>query len=307
MKNLTCNLLFIILTFNAIGLQGQAVVTIPRSSPRAQFSQTFGITKVIIDYGAPKVKVGNNDRTGQIWGQQVPYGFQKINFAGKGEIPWRAGADENTTIHFSTDVKIEGKALAAGTYGFHVAVYEDNTATLIFSHNTSSWGSFWYTKSEDALRVKVDMEEAPFQNVLNYSAIELDGLYTKLALTWEKKIIPFTVEANTLDLVAQNLIEELRGQIGFGWQGKFQAAQYLVRFQHDLPLAEKWIDESIAINKNFQNLQVKSSILLQQQRNRELLPVLDECAAVADINQLNALGYPLCKIICWTKPLNSLS
>lgn len=293
MKNLKSNIFVVALLFACFSLQGQAVVTIPRSSPRAHFSQTFGITKISIDYGAPKVKIGNNDRRGKIWGQQVPYGFQKINFAGKGEIPWRAGADENTTIHFSTDVKVEGKPLSAGTYGFHIAIYEDNTATLIFSNNSSSWGSFWYNEVEDALRVKVEMEDAEFQNVLNYSSIELDGVYTKLALSWENKRIPFAVEANTLDLVVNNLSEELRGQVGFGWQGKFQAAQYLVRFNHNIPQAEKWIDESIAANKNFQNLQLKSSILFKQQKMEEVMTLLDEAATLADINQLNSLGYTL--------------
>lgn len=293
MRNLKSNIFIIALLFVCFGLQGQAVVNTPRTSPRAQFSQTFGITKVTIDYGAPKVKVGNNDRTGKIWGQQIPYGFQKITFAGKGEIPWRAGADENTTISFSTDVKVEGKALAAGTYGFHIALHEDNTATLIFSNNTSSWGSFWYNEAEDALRVKVKMEDSEFQNVLNYSAIELDGLYTKLALTWEKKRIPFSVEANTLQLVEISLKEELRGQVGFGWQGKYQAAQYLVRYQHNMPLAEQWVDESIASNKNFQNLQLKSSILFIQKKMNQVMTVLDEASTLADINQLNALGYTL--------------
>ncbi|MCE7991977.1 MAG: DUF2911 domain-containing protein [Roseivirga sp.] len=293
MRNLKSNIFVIALLFACFSLQGQAVVNTPRRSPRAQFSQTFGITKVSIDYGAPKVKVGNNDRTGKIWGQQVPYGFQKITFAGKGEIPWRAGADENTTITFSTDVKVEGKPLAAGTYGFHIALHEDNKATLIFSNNSSSWGSFWYNEAEDALRVKVDMEDAEFQNVLNYSAIELDGLYTKLALSWEKKRIPFSVEANTLQIVENSLKEELRGQSGFGWLGKFQAAQYLVRFNHNIPLAEQWINESIATNKNYQNLQLKSIILFQQQKMEEVMVVLDEASTLADINQLNAMGYTL--------------
>ncbi len=31
---------------------------------------------------------------------------------------WRAGANENTTISFDKDVKIQGKNLSAGKYGF---------------------------------------------------------------------------------------------------------------------------------------------------------------------------------------------
>jgi len=281
------------LWLTAIMAQAQAVVTLPRTSPRAQFSQTFGITTVTIDYGAPKVKAGNNDRTGKIWGQQVPYDYQKINFAGQGEIPWRAGADENTTIHFSTDVKIDGQPLAAGTYGLHMAIHKDNTATLIFSNNTTSWGSFWYHEKDDALRVKVDTEDIPFENVLNYRVTELDGLYARFALSWEKKRIAFNVEANTLDLMADNLEKELYGSVGFGWQGKFQAARYLARYNHRMDLAEKWLNESITAQKNFQNMFLKSTILFQKGDKEALAAILDEASQLADINELNQLGYTL--------------
>ena len=61
---------------------------------------------------------------------------------------------ENTIISFSHSVKIEGKDLPAGKYGFFIALGE-NESTLIFSKNSSSWGSFYYEPEEDALRVTI--------------------------------------------------------------------------------------------------------------------------------------------------------
>ena len=55
---------------------------------------------------------------------------------------------------FSRPVKIEGKDLPAGTYGFFIALGE-NESTLIFSKISTSWGSFYYDSTEDALRVNV--------------------------------------------------------------------------------------------------------------------------------------------------------
>ena len=63
-----------------------------RVSPKASVMQAVGFTEVKIDYSRPGVK----GRT--IWGELVPY--NKV---------WRAGANEATTINFSTDVTIEGK------------------------------------------------------------------------------------------------------------------------------------------------------------------------------------------------------
>jgi hypothetical protein len=44
------------------------------------------------------------------------------------QCPWRAGANENTTISFSHDVKVEGKELAAGTYGFFIILENPTTS-----------------------------------------------------------------------------------------------------------------------------------------------------------------------------------
>jgi hypothetical protein len=67
--------------------------------------------------------------------------------------PWRAGANEATTISFEHDVKVEGKDLKAGTYALFMAM--GDSVTLIFSNQKDAWGSFYYRPEEDVLRVKV--------------------------------------------------------------------------------------------------------------------------------------------------------
>ena len=117
---------------------------------KAWIGERIGITDVTIHYDRPGIK----GREGKIWGQLVPVGFTDQGFGSSKAAPWRAGANENTTIEFSTDVTVEGKPLAAGVYGLFVA-YDPNESTIIFSKNSSSWGSFFYDEKEDALRVKV--------------------------------------------------------------------------------------------------------------------------------------------------------
>jgi hypothetical protein len=55
---------------------------------------------VIIDYSSPAVK-GR-----EIWGKLVAYGLTTFPFGVGTPAPWRAGADENTVITFSDDVKM---------------------------------------------------------------------------------------------------------------------------------------------------------------------------------------------------------
>jgi hypothetical protein len=88
-----------------------AQLNVPSGSQKATVSQRVGITDISITYSRPSV----NAR--EIWGKLVPYGMNNLGFGTAKESPWRAGADENTTIAFTHDVTIEGKNLKAGTYG----------------------------------------------------------------------------------------------------------------------------------------------------------------------------------------------
>jgi hypothetical protein len=99
--------------------------------------EQIGITDVTVRYSRPAV----NGREGKIWGDLVPYGFVDYHYGTSKGAPWRAGANENTTIEFSTDVTIEGKPLAAGKYGFFIAMGPEK-ATLVFSKDDNAWGSF---------------------------------------------------------------------------------------------------------------------------------------------------------------------
>src|SRR6516164_8178310 len=124
---------------------------LPLISQHGAVTQAIGLTIVTIDYHRPLV--GGRE----IFGKTVPYG--KV---------WRAGANENTTITFSDDVSVEGKPLPAGTYGLHM-IPDKEQWTIIFSKNSTSWGSFSYDEKEDALRVNVKPGAGEMFDVLTYT------------------------------------------------------------------------------------------------------------------------------------------
>ena len=118
---------------------------------KASVSERIGITDVTITYDRPHV----NGREGKIWGGLITWGFSSLNLnTNKNTQPWRAGANENTTITFEHDVKVEGKNLRAGTYGLFMAVWPDSVV-IIFSNQNNAWGSFYYEDKYDVLRVTV--------------------------------------------------------------------------------------------------------------------------------------------------------
>ncbi len=110
---------------------------------KAMVGERIGITDVTIEYNRPGVK----GREGKIWGQLVHTGFADLGFGTSKAAPWRAGANENTVVRFSTGVKVEGKDLPAGQYALFIA-YDPNECTVIFSKNYTSWGSFFMMKTK---------------------------------------------------------------------------------------------------------------------------------------------------------------
>jgi hypothetical protein len=72
----------------------------------------------------------------------------------KKPYPWRAGANENTTITLSKDVLIEGEKLPAGKYSIHMLPGESEFKVM-FNKVTDAWGSYTYDASQNALEITV--------------------------------------------------------------------------------------------------------------------------------------------------------
>ncbi len=159
-----------------------------RPSLKASVMQTLGVdTEITIVYSRPGVK-GR-----KIWGELVPYGLAPGNRYSKDQpYPWRAGANESTTIEFSKDVVVEGKPLPAGKYSIHM-IPSENDWIVIFNKNNAGWGSYAYSKAEDALRITVTPKDAPLQEWLLFGFGDLAGTSAVAFLRWEKLIIPFKI------------------------------------------------------------------------------------------------------------------
>ena len=253
----------------------QTSMTFPQLSPKASVSQTIGVSDVAVSYHRPGVK----GRV--IWGGLLKYG--KV---------WRAGANENTTITFSDAVSVEGKDLPAGTYGLHM-IPTENDWTVIFSRNHTSWGSFFYKESEDALRVTVKPQSAEMQEWLVYQFDDLTNTSATLSLRWEKLRIPIKLSFDTDAIIlAKFRTVGFRGSDGFSWQVFNQAAGYCLRRGINLDEALKWANTSIAYNENYMNTSTKAAILDKLGKKDEAEKVRDHAESLAASEQeVNALGY----------------
>ena len=274
-------LLLSITSMNGVALshvsavRAQTVLDLPRPSQSASVMQRVGLTDINIHYSRPLVK-GR-----KIWGALVPY-----------DQVWRAGANENTTISFSDPVTIEGQPLAAGAYGLHVIPHEKDW-TIIFSRNSTSWGSFTYKPEEDALRVNVKFAPSDFNEALTYEFADPQPNAVTVTLRWERLAVSFHVGVETSQIVARSLEKQLRAWSRWNWQSWDEAAEYLLENHGDLQVALADADHSIQVEERFENLLTKSQILAASQRKDEAITARTKALALASSQQLHNYGLAL--------------
>ncbi|HEX8076554.1 MAG TPA: DUF2911 domain-containing protein, partial [Chthoniobacterales bacterium] len=231
-----------LLALVALAASARADLNLPDASQRAVVEQRVGLTDIRITYHRPLV----NGR--KIWGALVPFGE-----------PWRAGANENTTIEFSDPVTVEGQPLPKGIYGLHMLPTAD-AWKVIFSKMATAWGSYSYKPEEDALQVTVKPRPNEMEEALEYEFEDLKPDSTTITLKWEKLAVPFKVAVSNDTMVA-NIRGQMRGRAQYDWQSCMQAANFCLTHKTNLDEALKWADASIGWEERFENLTTKADIL----------------------------------------------
>ena len=239
--------LFAVLTLAILVAQpaahAQTQLDLPEASQKAAVMQRLGITDITITYHRPLV----NGR--KVWGGLVP----------SGEV-WRAGANANTTIEFSTPVMVEGKPLPEGKYGLHTIPTAESW-TIIFSKMADAWGSYTYSEAEDALRVSVKPRENSMEEALEFEFEDLKADSVLVTLKWEKLAVPFRVAVTDEQSVLPYIRLQMRGHAQYEPQSLAEAAQYCLAKKINLEEALKWADRSIQQEERFDNLSTKAEIL----------------------------------------------
>jgi hypothetical protein len=185
----------------------------PDKSPKASISYTIGYTAVTIDYSSPAV------RAREIWGILEPY--DKV---------WRAGANEATTIEFSTDAMIEGKPLPAGKYSFFLIPRENGAWTAIFNKVAKQWGAYEYDQSQDAIRVDAMVKDSDIiEEYLNYTIVKQGADAGYIRLAWGEKRIYVRFRVEVLDQALTNFDKAMAGVDQENrWQIYLQGAELLM-------------------------------------------------------------------------------
>ena len=222
MKKIIVMLAFVLANFFV-----EAQVKTPQSSPLAKIDQVVGLTNVQIEYSRPSAK----GRT--VYGDLVPFG--KL---------WRTGANANTTVSFSEDVKVAGKNLKKGKYALYSTPKADSW-DIIFYNDTNNWGlpENWNVAN---IALKVTVKPETLNKSVESLSIFLNDLTNDsgvIELSWERTIvsIPFTVP--TQEAALKSIEKTLAGPAAADY---FSSAQYFYQTNGDMTKALSWVNTAIA-------------------------------------------------------------
>ncbi|MBX2844269.1 MAG: DUF2911 domain-containing protein [Flammeovirgaceae bacterium] len=175
-----------------------AQIQSPQPSPAASVTQKVGFTNITIEYSSPGVK-----------GRKVFGELQKFG------TTWRAGANQATKITFSTDVKVGGKDLNAGSYSISIKPVKSGDWT-IYLHgdgksisNYMSQGKVDETKLEAEAAAKISATPKSLSDAVErlvYVVSAEDNKTGKVSMAWDKTMVSFDVDTNP-----EGIIEGFKG------------------------------------------------------------------------------------------------
>lgn len=229
------------------GLAAQAPapkLEFPAASPTATLKQRVGVTDIEVVYSRPSLK-GR-----EAFGKLEPYG-----------AVWRTGANNATRISFSTDVKVQGSPLVAGTYELF-SIPGPSEWLVIFQKAGKQWGAYAYKAENDTLRVTVKSVAlaAPVET-LTIDLNDLRDNSATLNITWDKTRVPVKLEVDVSSLIPQ--IEAVMA--GAGEKKPYvQAAMFYLDNNLDLKKAVQWMDAAIAAQPETFYLVYRKGLILEK-------------------------------------------
>jgi Protein of unknown function (DUF2911) len=237
--------------------QAQAL-DLPQPSPKARTEQRVGLTDFAIDYASPGVKKR------AIWGAVVPY-----------DKTWRAGANAPTKLTASTDFKLGGVQVKAGSYA--VFVIPSKTGPWTVALNTEFTSQADYDAKKDVARasVKPIWAPAPRERLLWYFTDTRDD-GTSLDLEWERLRLRVPLEVATAPLVAA-AIDKATGEV---WRPHLAAANYMFDSGGDLAKALAHVERSIQIQATWRGEWLRARILQKKGNKAEALAAAGRAQAM---------------------------
>lgn len=229
-------------SLNSMAMADAPKIEFPQASPACTLKQRVGLTDIEVVYSRPSVK----ERA--IFGAMVPYG--KV---------WRTGANQATKITFSTNVKLNGKEVPAGTYALMTIPGKDEW-TVIVNKGPEGWSPYKYDDKQDLFRFAVKPITMPWSmETFTIDFNEIRDESSKLNLIWDKTKIPIEISVEYADKLTKQIQDVMASNEAK--KPYFQAANFYYNHNKDMNEAKKWVEEALKEREAHYIVFLKAEIL----------------------------------------------
>ena len=250
------------LTLAFMSIAANAQLKVPAPSPTQTLEQNFALSSIKIEYSRPSVK----GRV--IFGDVVPFGKT-----------WRTGANSSTKVTFGDDVKVEGNALAAGTYALYTIPNKDSWDIMFYKDATLGGNVADYKQENEVLRIKA--KPSALANKVETFTINVGDITPSTAnieLNWEQTRVAFSVTADIDTRIMKNIEASVEGDN----RPYFQAAGYFYDNNKDLNKALAWVNKAIEQNpKGFYIVHLKAKIQMKLKNYKEAITTAEQSIALS--------------------------
>ncbi|GAB3941103.1 DUF2911 domain-containing protein [Spirosoma harenae] len=240
----------------------QAQLKVPAASPAQTTKQSFALGEITLEYSRPAIK----GRT--IFGDLVPY--DKV---------WRTGANATSKITFSSDVKLEGKDVKAGTYGLFTIPGKTSWEVMLSKDLNLGANVGDYKKENEVVRVQVKPTSLP-NKVETFTINIADILPTSavLEIMWDKTRVPVAITAD----IDQTIVKNIEASMASDKPAYFEAASYYYETNRDLKQALSWVTKATEQNpKAFWIMLLKARIELKLKEKANAIASAEKTVALA--------------------------
>lgn len=251
----------LLLSLSTITVNAQQL-KVPAPSPTQTLDQNFALSNIKIEYSRPSAK----GRV--IFGELVPFG--KI---------WRTGANASTKVTFGEDVKVEGSALAAGTYALYTIPNKDSWEIMFYNDLKLGGNVADYKTENEVLRVKVKPAAYGAKvETFTINVADITSSAANIELIWENTRVAVNVVADIDSKIMKNIDNSLAADS----RPYFQAAGYYYDNNKDLNKALEWANKAIEQNpKAFYMVHLKAKIQVKLKDYKGAIATAEQSKALA--------------------------
>jgi hypothetical protein len=148
-----------------------------KASQHGTVTQHVAATVLTVDYNRPVAK-GRD-----LFGALVPY-----------DRVWCPGADDCTTLTLSTDIKIEGKDLPAGTYTVWAKPGAEKWSIIFNRAHPTFHTQYSRVSDQDFLTLELTPRAGSHMETLSFYFPVVNGKHAELVFHWGTVVVPMSID-----------------------------------------------------------------------------------------------------------------